>query len=337
VAIEKIELPSTAYSPLSDSELYAMYRPSCWNGLAEAERKDLLQETVNREAITDGCKFSASVSFEDLPASIDGYQSEGNIVLNYNKTVLDIQTAEIDGETVTAKLSSPSYDSLCTVLHEYRHIKQDAIINGVTEAEQPLKASLEANSNVFSVVDGKIGSQYMTGETDYGLYYLQPCELDAYVFSEERTDAVMKNIEAEYGTDPAMEAYREKMSTQGHEAQLKELRAQYNNPNAEHEVAKVLQNTYENIAVPTDPNIEAAVKGEMIASANAIFEENSASLSQTAENGATSETAELAAGFLSATGSGSEPFFFAGEDNGCHTDTGANEGVTESNYASIGI
>lgn len=300
-AEEKVTQPQTIYSSLSDSDLYAMYRHDSWATLDESQRHDLLQETVNREAIADGNKFTANVSFDHLPADTDGYQQDGNIILDYNKTVLDKQEAVINGKTITTNLKSPSYDSLTTLLHEYQHVKQDAIIDGKITADPSVKEALEANTSTLSVVDGQIGCQYLSGETDYGLYYLQPCELDAFTTSENKTNAIIESIKAQYGSEPAMVAYADKMSKYGYAAQLAELRAQYNNPNVEAEVSKALQNAYNNTNIAVDPNVEAAVKTEMVVSANALFTNNNAGYTPKME--VPTETEQLADGYISAMSS----------------------------------
>lgn len=301
MAEEKITQPQTMYSSLSDSGLYAMYRHDSWVTLDESQRHDLLQETVNREAIADGNKLTANVSFGHLPVDEDGVQQDGNIILDYNKTVLDKQEAVINGKTITTDAKCPSYDALTTVLHEYQHVKQDAIIDGKITADPAVKEALEANMGTLSVVDGQIGCQYLSGETDYGLYYLQPCELDAFTTSETKTDAIIDSIKAQYGSDPAMVAYADKMAKYGYAAQLAEFRAQYNNPNVEVEVSKALQNAYNNTNIAVDPNVEAAVKTEMVASANALFANNNAGYTPKTE--IPTETEQLADGYISAMSS----------------------------------
>lgn len=300
-AEEKITQPQTMYSSLSDSDLYAMYRHDSWATLDESQRHDLLQETVNREAIADGNKFTANVSFDHLPADTDGNQQDGNIILDYSKTVLDKQEAVINGKTITTDAKCPSYDALTTVLHEYQHVKQDAIIDGKIKANPSVQEALEANTSTLSVVDGQIGCQYLSGETDYGLYYMQPCELDAFTTSETKTDAIIDSIKAQYGSDPAMVAYADKMAKYGYAAQLAEFRAQYNNPDAEVEVSKALRNAYNNTNVAVDPKIEAAVKTEMVVSANALFANNNAGYTPKTE--IPTETEQLADGYISAMSS----------------------------------
>lgn len=207
----------------------------------------------------------------------------------------------INGKTITTDAKCPSYDALTTVLHEYQHVKQDAIIDGKITADPAVKEALEANMGTLSVVDGQIGCQYLSGETDYGLYYLQPCELDAFTTSETKTDAIIDSIKAQYGSDPAMVAYADKMAKYGYAAQLAEFRAQYNNPNVEVEVSKALQNAYNNTNIAVDPNVEAAVKTEMVASANALFANNNAGYTPKTET--PTETEQLADGYISAMSS----------------------------------
>ena len=42
---------STRYTNLSNEELYLMYRESAYSQLREEEKLDLIQETVNRDAV----------------------------------------------------------------------------------------------------------------------------------------------------------------------------------------------------------------------------------------------------------------------------------------------
>ena len=98
-----------------------------------------------------------------------------------------------------------------------------------------------------------------------------------------------------------MVAYADKMAKYGYAAQLAEFRAQYNNPNVEVEVSKALQNAYNNTNIAVDPNVEAAVKTEMVASANALFANNNAGYTPKTE--IPTETEQLADGYISAMSS----------------------------------
>ena len=69
MAEEKITQPQTMYSSLSDSDLYAMYRHDSWATLDESQRHDLLQETVNREAIADGMSLLTTCRLTQMAIS----------------------------------------------------------------------------------------------------------------------------------------------------------------------------------------------------------------------------------------------------------------------------
>lgn len=269
MAEEKVR--ENAYSALSDRELYAMYRQSAWDSLGGNERLELLQETVNREAAKDGNRYSADVELEALPAGYDGYEEGGRIVLDYEKTVCGTQSDVIDGKKVSVPLNSPSYDALCTVLHEFRHVRQENLISGVINDEKCDVRALRANDTSLTVADGYPASTYLTGKTDYALYYLQPCEIDAYVTSEARTAEIIYELREEYGSDPAMESYMEKMSSEGYMARTEEYGARLGGRGAEREIAKALINASEETDYPVRDGVERAVRTEMRASAASLF------------------------------------------------------------------
>ena len=67
----------TRYGNLSNDQLYAMFRESTYSKLGESEKLDLLQETVNRDALANGEIGAPEVRFEDLPANVSGNAANG--------------------------------------------------------------------------------------------------------------------------------------------------------------------------------------------------------------------------------------------------------------------
>lgn len=298
------------YSALCSRDLYAMYRPGEWAELGESERLELLRETVNREAAKDGSRYSATVKLETLPAGTDGYEKDGRIVLDYEKTALDTMSATVDGETVSVPLGSPSYDALCCVLHEFRHVRQENLISGVIEDKNCDVRALRANDTSLTVADGALASTYLTGETDYALYYLQPCELDAYVTSEARTLEIIYELREEYGSDPAMESYLAKAASEGYTVRIEEYGARLGGIGAEREIAKALINASEETELPVRDGVERAVRNEMRASAVSLFAQSDSPLSRGEFSSDTVRS--LAEGYsaavhFSGSGSGSSP------------------------------
>ena len=59
----------TQYARLNNDQLYAMFRESVYSRLEESEKLDLLQETVNRDALEKGMVGAPQVQFGNLPAT----------------------------------------------------------------------------------------------------------------------------------------------------------------------------------------------------------------------------------------------------------------------------
>lgn len=62
----------TQYARLNNGQLYAMFRESIYSRLEDSEKLDLLQETVNRDALEKGMVGAPQVQFADLPATESG-------------------------------------------------------------------------------------------------------------------------------------------------------------------------------------------------------------------------------------------------------------------------
>lgn len=262
----------TRYGNLSNDQLYAMFRESTYSKLGESEKLELLQETVNRDALEKGEVGAPEVRFADLPANESGNAANGVINVNRDMAVNGMQSFEYNGQTIQHLISDYNVQSLNTVLHENIHCFQDQIIDGTITIEDAQKtAEYQANSFTSSVVlqDGRyqLGSQYLTGETPNGYYcyYFQSTERDAFLGAEERTAAILSGLTEKYGTEPSFEAYAKSVELTGYHATEREAIDRFQNPNFVGDLNQTLQNQYFGTNVPVDKNTEAAVKAEMIA------------------------------------------------------------------------
>lgn len=262
----------TQYGNLSNDQLYAMFRESTYSKLGESEKLELLQETVNRDALEKGEVGAPEVRFADLPANESGNASNGVINVNWDMAVNGTQSFEYNGQTIQHSISAYNIQSLNTVLHENIHCFQDQIIDGTITIEDAQKtAEYQANSFTSSAVlqDGRyqLGSQYLTGETanGYYCYYFQSTERDAFFGAEKKTVAILSGLIEKYGTEPSFEAYAKSVESTGYYATEREAIERFQNPNFERDLNQTLQNQYFGTNVPVDKNTEAAVKAEMVA------------------------------------------------------------------------
>lgn len=262
----------TRYGNLSNDQLYAMFRESTYSKLGESEKLELLQETVNRDALEKGEVGAPEVRFADLPANESGNAANGVINANRDMAVNGMQSFEYNGQTIQHLISDYNVQSLNTVLHENTHCFQDQIIDGTITIEDAQKtAEYQANSFTSSAVlqDGRyqLGSQYLIGETPNGYYcyYFQSTERNAFLGAEERTAAILSGLTEKYGTEPSFEAYAKSVESTGYHATEREAIDRFQNPNFVRDLNQTLQNQYFGTNVPVDKNTEAAVKAEMIA------------------------------------------------------------------------
>lgn len=262
----------TRYGDLSNGQLYSMFRESTYSKLDESQKLDLLQETVNRDAMERGEIGAPEVRFADLPANESGNAANGVINVNRDMAVHGVQSFEYNGQTIQHTISDYNCQALNTVLHENTHCFQDQVIDGSIIIDDAQKtAEYQANGFTTSAVlqDGRcqLGSQYLTGETanGYYCYYFQSTERDAFLSAEEKTSAILNGISERYGTESSFEAYAKSIATTGYHATEQEAIARFQNPNFEKDLNQTLQNQYFGTNVPVDPNTEKAVKAEMIA------------------------------------------------------------------------
>jgi hypothetical protein len=270
----------TRYGNLSNEQLYSMFRESSYSKLDESEKLDLLQETVNRDALERGEIGAPEVRFADLPANESGNASNGIINVNRDLAVNGVQSIEYNGQTIQHSVRAYNIESLNTVLHENIHCFQDQIIDGTINIEDAQKsAEYQSNSFTTSVVlqDGKYqpGSQYLTGETanGYYCYYFQATERDAFLGAEEKTNAILNNIIEKYGTELSFEAYAKSVEITGYHATEQAAIERFQNLNFERDLNQTLMNQYFGMNEPVDPEVENAVKAEMIAAYQSLYQQ----------------------------------------------------------------
>lgn len=182
----------TQYQSLSGDALYAMYRQSVYSKLSESEKLDLLQETVNRDALERGELGSPRVEFAGMASNVSGSAANGVIFINRDMAVNGIQAVEYQGQNIQHSVDDYNIQALNTVLHENAHCFQAQVIDGTIRIDNPqLAAEYQANHTSESAVlqnhSYHLGSQYLTGETPggYYMYYFQATERCAPVCREK--------------------------------------------------------------------------------------------------------------------------------------------------------
>lgn len=264
----------TIFSRLSNEELYSMFREETYRNLNVMYKHDLLQETVNRDALERGMVGSPKVEFANLEPGVSGQAGGGVIKVDFDMAVNGITRAQIDEQTVIDhNMDDFNIQTLNTILHENTHCFQDQITDGtISISDQRLTAEYMANTGapVVLVEDGavQIGSDYMRGvsEGGYNFYYFQPTERDAYLYAEAKTDNIIGGLRSKYGNEPSFDNYDRSVMANGYQAQLNRAAMEYGNPNFDKEVSQSLMNHRYGTNVPVDPAIEEGVRTEMVAS-----------------------------------------------------------------------
>ena len=105
----------TIYKDLSNEQLYSMFRESTYSRLNESEKLELLQETVNRDALERGEIGAPEVRFADLPANESGNAADGVINVNRNMAVNGIQIVEYNGQTIQHIMSDYNCQSMTRI------------------------------------------------------------------------------------------------------------------------------------------------------------------------------------------------------------------------------
>lgn len=277
IAISDYGSHPTQYAHLNNDDLYSMYRESVYGRLSENEKLDLLQETVNRDALERGEIGSPKVQFADMPSNISGNASNGVISINRDMAVHGVQNMDYQGQTIQHPIDAYNIETLNTVLHENAHCFQDQIIDGSIKIDDPeLTAEYQANDFTSSAVLQNhsycLGSQYLTGETagGYYMYYFQATERDAFLSAEEKTNAILQGLTEKYGIEPSFSAYSKSVMANGYLAKEKEAIQLFQNPNFVRDLNQTLVNQHFGTNKPVNAETERAVKAEMIETMRAM-------------------------------------------------------------------
>lgn len=261
----------TQYGSLSNDSLYSMYRESVYSRLNENQKRDLLQETVNRDALERGEIGSPEVRFADLPSNISGNAANGVISINRDLAVRGIQTMEYQGHMIQHAVDDYNIQALNTVIHENVHCFQDQILNGtITIENQHLVQEYQANNFTSTVVQQNnsycLGSQYLTGETagGYYMYYFQATERDAFLLAEKKTEDILKELSEKYGMESSFAAYAKSVEATGYQVREQEAIQLFQSADFVKDLNQTLQNQYFGTDKPVDPATEKAVKAEMV-------------------------------------------------------------------------
>lgn len=263
----------TRYGNLNDDVLYSMYRESVYNTLNEDEKLDLLQETVNRDALERGEVGTPLVQFAALPFNESGKAVNGVIQINYDMAVNGVQMTKYNEQLISHPIDDYNIQTLNTVIHENVHCFQDQVIDGtISNKDDYLTAEYRANDFTPNILwengNLRIGSQYLTGETPggYYMYYFQATERDAHLIAEKKTDAILQGVTAKYGSEPSFQAYERSVEAKGYQATEQEAVRLFQNENFVKDLNQTLQNYYYGTNIPVDAATESAVKTEMIES-----------------------------------------------------------------------
>lgn len=148
----------TRYENLSNEQLYSMFRESAYSRLDESEKLDLLQETVNRDALEKGEIGAPEVRFSDLPENESGNTANGIINVNRDMAVNGVQELQYNGQIIRHPIPDYNVQALNTVFHENEHAFQEQIINGTITIDDVQKLA-EYLSNNFTISEVLLGGQ----------------------------------------------------------------------------------------------------------------------------------------------------------------------------------
>ena len=277
------KIHSTRYKDLSDDHLYSMYRESNYSKLKEDEKLDLVQETVNRDALERGEIGAPEVRFVDLPVNESGNSIDGIININRDMAVYGVQNYEYKGKNIHHDIADYNMQTLNTAIHENVHCFQEQVIDGTIDIEDvQLKQEYQANEFTCSLINinGKtqLGCQYLMGESALGyyMYYFQATERDAYINAEKKTGMIISQLIQKYGSELSFDEYEKSLESNGYLARESEAIKIFNNPNIVKDINQVLQNQCYGTDVQVDQRTENMVKAEMMASYNFLTDDFSA-------------------------------------------------------------
>ena len=268
----------SVFSKLSDKDLYSYYRSENWNTLSGESKQALLQETANREIQAYGGNYSVNVRLGDLDENVFGVQQGNNVTLSRDLVESGKAFSNYGDEKIEYDVPGSSWKSLETVFHEVRHSWQNEVSAGRLTAEAGMKETFEANNFTVSDVGGKPGLQYMTGETSFDWYLLNPTEIDANAYAQGKTLSIVQEMEREGFLDPGISDYQKELEVNGIFKELEDMKEKYGEDIVK-DVENTLKNTYNGTKEPVSPHIESAVKAEMAASYQEVISGKCATVS----------------------------------------------------------
>jgi hypothetical protein len=169
------------------------------------------------------------------------------------------------------------------LIGKFRLIQFGQCIDGtITYANYSLVDEYASNNFSVSMIrdqNGNLqpGSHYLSGENSllgYYMYYFQSTERDAHYYSQKQAAAIGQYLQGKFGNDPSFAEYMSGIQAKGFAAMHQEGAQLFGNQNFDKEINQILMNEYYGTAVPVDPNIEKAVKQEMIDSYTALVNNN---------------------------------------------------------------
>lgn len=269
----------TRYEHLSEEALYAMYRENVFKNLSEDQKLDLLQETVNRDALERGMVEVPKVTLAELPAKETGFYDGTHILMSREMVIDQKQSAHMShGEKVTWPMEDANLQALATAIHENMHAYEEQVASGKIEnVDSELAKEYQANDFTESVVlqngSYKMGSQYLNGKTSHFCYYFQSTERDAYRESEMKTNRIIQMLTEKYGNEKSFEKYTRDLQVNGYEATEKRAMEMYQNPNFVRDLNQTLKNHFWGTNEEVDTRTEEAVKTEMVATYRGLHPE----------------------------------------------------------------
>lgn len=261
----------TQYGKLSNEELYSMYRESTFTALSDAQKLDLLQETVNRDAAERGMAGAPQVTYANLPSNIYGRADKGIIEVNQEMVTQGQTSFQFNGDTIVHQMPDANCKALNTVIHENIHSWQEQILDGtISIDDENLLAEYQANCFTNSAVlqngSYKMGSHYLNGVTSYHAYYFQSTERDAHKEAEVKTTSIIQALTEKFGSEKSFVEYDKNLQSTGYQKMEEEAIRLHNNPSFEKDVNQVLMNQHYGTNVQVDEHTASVVKTEMTAS-----------------------------------------------------------------------
>lgn len=207
----------TNYERLSDEQLGDLFHSAYWDSPAMTleDKVAACQEIVNRDALSHGAQ-PCEVVTEHMTGTSFGYYSYSDGRIHVNSNVLD-QGVMVDENGNTAPFSGSNAETLDTLFHENYH----AYSAQLTEALENMDSELSYNRDIVADavkrgidIDAVRAADtiYVSSDTSYDVYRVQPSEKEAFNAGEKGAAAVFVNSQARLGNDPSYQAYASRLA-----------------------------------------------------------------------------------------------------------------------------